>query len=57
MTQVEKKEEILRKLKAINEEVTELYDFIAMIEALTTDKQTAKRIRKFMEEKGIWEKI
>lgn len=57
MTQVEKKEDILRKLKAINEEVTELYDFIATIEALTTDKQTAARIRKFMEQKGVWEKI
>lgn len=57
MTQKERKEEILGKLKAINKEVTELYDFIAMIEALTTDKQTAARIRKFMEQKGVWEKI
>lgn len=57
MTNDERLSMIKDKLQRINEEVTELYDFIAILEALTTDKNTADRIRRFMEEKGVWEKI
>ena len=57
MTNQERAKEIIRKLKIVNEEMTELYDFIAMIEALTTDRNTAERIRTFMEKKGAWQKI
>lgn len=57
MTNDERLSMIKNKLQRINEEVTELYDFIAILEALTTDKNTADRIRGFMEEKGAWEKI
>lgn len=57
MTSDERLTMIKNKLNQINSEITELYDFIAIIEALTTDKQTAERIRKFMEEKGAWSKL
>ena len=57
MTTEERLNGIREKLQRINEEITELYDFIAILEALTTDKNTADRIRGFMEEKGAWEKI
>ena len=57
MTHDERLVMIKQKLQSINEEVTELYEFIAIIEALTTDKHTAARIREFMETKGVWEKI
>lgn len=57
MTHDERLVMIKQKIQRINEEVTELYDFIAMLEALTTDKHTAARIREFMETKGVWEKI
>lgn len=57
MTNDERLSMIKDKLQNINEEVTELYDFIATVEALTTDKNTADRIRRFMEEKGAWEKL
>ena len=57
MTNDERLSIIKDKLQRINKEVTELYDFIAILEALTTDRETAKRIRTFMEEKGAWEKL
>ena len=57
MTNDERLSMIKDKLQRINEEVTELYDFIAILEALTTDRETAKRIRTFMEEKGVWKKL
>lgn len=57
MTNDERLSMIKDKLQNINEEVTELYEFIAIVEALTTDKHTAARIREFMEEKGAWEKL
>lgn len=57
MTTEERLNGIREKLQRINEEITELYDFIATVEALTTDKNTADRIRRFMEEKGAWEKL
>ena len=57
MTHDERLVMIKQKIEKINEEVTELYDFIAMLEALTTDKHTAARIRAFMEAKGAWEKL
>lgn len=53
----EKLERILRKLKEIGREVDELYDFLATLEALTTDKDTADRIRRYMERKELWDKI
>ena len=57
MTNDERLAMIKQKIQNINEEVTELYDFIAILEALTTDKNTAARIRGFMEAKGVWEKL
>lgn len=57
MTNDERLASIKQKLQNINDEVTELYEFIAMVEALTTDKYTAARIRGFMEAKGVWEKL
>jgi len=57
MTNDEKLAMIKQKIQNINEEVIELYDFIAILEALTTDKNTAARIRGFMEAKGAWEKL
>ena len=57
MTNDERLAMIKQKLQSINEEVTELYEFIAIVEALTTDKNTATRIREFMEKKGVWEKL
>jgi hypothetical protein len=51
-------------LRKINEEkdvecskkIKEYIDFIEMIEAITTDKYTAKKIREFLENKDIWKK-
>ena len=57
MTNDERLAMIKQKIQNINEEVTELYEFIAMVEALTTDKYTAARIRAFMEAKGVWQKL
>jgi len=37
-------------------ELHEVYRFIELTEAFTTDKRTADRIRLFLEEKGVWEK-
>ena len=53
----EKLERILLKLKQISREIDELHDFLAMTEALTTDKNTADRIRTFLERKEVWSKI
>jgi cell fate (sporulation/competence/biofilm development) regulator YlbF (YheA/YmcA/DUF963 family) len=57
MMNQEKLERILLKLKEISREIDELHDFLAMTEALTTDKNTADRIRKFLERKEVWSKI
>lgn len=38
-------------------ELQEAYNFIALTEAFTTDKQTADRIRLFLQEKGVWQKL
>lgn len=57
MTNEERLIMIKRKLKEFDQDMTELYDFLEMLEALTTDKNTAARIREFMETKGVWEKI
>ena len=57
MSSDETLEKIKQKLKNIDSEITELYDFLAIIEALTSDKSTAERIRRFMEEKGVWTKL
>jgi hypothetical protein len=53
-----------KMLRKINEEkdvecskkIKEYIDFIEMIEAITTDKYTAKKIREFLENKDIWKK-
>jgi|APFre7841882793_1041355.scaffolds.fasta_scaffold42514_2 cell fate (sporulation/competence/biofilm development) regulator YlbF (YheA/YmcA/DUF963 family) len=57
MMNKEKLERILLKLKDISREIDELHDFLAMTEALTTDKNTADRIRTFLERKEVWNKI
>lgn len=56
MTSDERLAMIRHKLKEADQEMTDLYNFIEMLEALTTDKHTAARIRGFMEAKGVWEK-
>ena len=57
MTNDERLSMIKGKLKEFDEEMTELYDFLELLKALTTDKNTAARIRGFMEAKGVWEKL
>jgi len=57
MNSQEKLERILLKIKEAGREIDEVYDFLAMVEALTTDKDTADRIRRFMEKKEVWDKI
>lgn len=42
------------QIDQLNKKITELYEFIELTEALTTDKSTAVRIRKFMQNEGIW---
>lgn len=37
-------------------ELHDVYRFIELTEAFTTDKRTADRIRLFLIEKGVWEK-
>jgi len=53
----ERLERILLKIKEAGREIDEVYDFLAILEALTTDKDTADRIRRFMEKKEVWDKI
>jgi len=57
MTNDERLAMIKRKLKEFDQDMTELYDFLEMLEALTTDKHTAARIRGFLEAKGVWSKL
>lgn len=57
MTNEERLIMIKRKLKEFDQDMTELYDFLEMLEALTTDKHTAARIRSFLEAKGVWSKL
>jgi hypothetical protein len=57
MNSQERLEKILLKIKEAGEEIDEVYDFLATVEALTTDKDTANRIRRFMEKKEVWDKI
>ena len=38
------------------EELKEVYELLEMIEAITTDKKTANKIRLFLQKKGIWKK-
>ena len=44
----------INELDAANKTVDRLYHFIEMTEALTYDQATAKRIRKFMTDEGMW---
>ena len=46
----------LAELDEANRKIDDLYDFIEVIEALTTDPATAKRIRSFLIQQGIWQK-
>lgn len=57
MTNDERLTMIKDKLKLFDEDMTELYDFLQLLEALTTDKHTAARIRGFLETKGVWTKL
>jgi hypothetical protein len=57
MNSQERLEKILLKIKETGKEIDEVYDFLATVEALTTDKDTANRIRRFMEKKEVWDKI
>jgi hypothetical protein len=57
MNSQERLEKILLKIKEAGKEIDEVYDFLATVEALTTDKDTANRIRRFMEKKEVWDKI
>lgn len=42
------------ELDKANKKIDELYMFIETIEALTSDKATAVRIRDFMVQQGMW---
>jgi hypothetical protein len=42
--------------KEIEKEIKKYVNFIEMLEALTTDKYTAKKIREFLEQEKIWKK-
>lgn len=44
----------LDELDKANKKLDEAIEFIELLEALTTDKDTANRIRKYMEQEGIW---
>jgi hypothetical protein len=44
-------------LESKNKPETEYIEFIETLEALTTDTQTAKRIRKFLTDKNIWKPL
>lgn len=48
--------DLAEELNRVNEENSELLQFIEMTEAFTTDKQTQARIQSFMREKGYWPK-
>jgi hypothetical protein len=41
----------------LKDELMEVYRFIELTEAFTTDQRTADRIRLFLEEKGLWKKL
>jgi hypothetical protein len=40
----------------VKEELCEVYRFLELTEAFTTDFRTGNRIRIFLEEKGLWKK-
>lgn len=44
----------LHELDKANKKIDQLFHFIEMTEALTYDPATAKRIRTFLTEQGIW---
>jgi hypothetical protein len=44
----------LHELDIANKKIDELYHFIEMTEALTYDSATAKRIREFLKQQGVW---
>ncbi len=52
--QVSHQETYLDELDAANRKIDQLYHFIEMTEALTYDQATAKRIRSFLQEEGVW---
>lgn len=44
----------LEELDAANKKLDAAIQFIELLEALTTDKETANRIRKYLEQEGVW---
>jgi hypothetical protein len=44
----------LHELDKAHKKIDQLFHFIEMTEALTYDQATAKRIRSFLQEEGIW---
>lgn len=47
----------INELDRANKKIDQLFHFIEMTEALTYDQATSKRIRSFLQEEGIWEKL
>lgn len=47
----------ISKLDTANKKIDELYEFIELTEAYTTDRNTSSRIRTFLEKEGIWESL
>lgn len=48
------KESLVNDLATANKKISELYGFIELIEGLTTDKETAKMIYKFLKRENVW---
>ena len=46
----------ITELDTANKKIDELFHFIEMTEALTYDQATAKRIRTFLTEQGVWKR-
>jgi hypothetical protein len=44
----------IEELDQANKKIDDLYQYIELLEALTEDKATAKRIRSFLVKEGIW---
>lgn len=44
----------LAELDKANKKIDELFHFIEMTEALTYDEATARRIRTYLQQQGIW---
>lgn len=44
----------LQELDKTNQQLDRCIETLELVEALTTDRDTAKRIRTFLEKEGVW---